>query len=120
MIARAVVLAVALAACQPPSPMTTRPAPPAQQLALLDLVGGWRWLYHIEEQGTARTEDERWRLDAAGAGEADVQHRVGPALDERPSRHRCRVDRADTADERLDAAQVRELPLCGGHDKHHA
>ena len=49
-------------ACQPQSSVTTRPAPPAQQLALLDLVGGWRWLYHVEEQGTARTEDERWRL----------------------------------------------------------
>jgi hypothetical protein len=53
-----------LAACEPPGrgTPTTRPAPPGQQLVLLDLVGGWRWLYRTEEQGTARVEDERWRL----------------------------------------------------------
>ncbi len=53
-----------LAACQPPGAATptTRPAPPAQQFTLLDLVGGWRWIYRTEEAGTTRVEDERWRL----------------------------------------------------------
>ena len=57
-------LAVALAACQPPgagSP-TSRPAPPAQQFTITDLIGGWRWIYHADEAGTSRVEDETWRL----------------------------------------------------------
>lgn len=61
-------IALALAACQPQgSGVTTRPAPPAQQMALLDLVGGWRWLYRTDERGTSRVEDEHWRLRADSA-----------------------------------------------------
>jgi hypothetical protein len=54
----------ALAACQPPGAgtPTTRAAPPAQQFTLLDLIGGWRWVYRTDEAGTSRVEDERWRL----------------------------------------------------------
>ena len=53
-----------LAACQPPGAgtPTSRPAPPAQQFTILDLVGGWRWLYRAEEAGTSRVENEEWRL----------------------------------------------------------
>jgi hypothetical protein len=29
---------------------------------LLDLVGGWRWMYRTDEAGTSRVEDEQWRL----------------------------------------------------------
>ena len=57
-------LAIALAGCQPPGAgtPTARPAPPAVQYTLLDLTGGWRWIYRTEEAGTARVEDEQWRL----------------------------------------------------------
>jgi hypothetical protein len=58
----ALTLAYALAAsaaCQPPA--TTRPLP-VKQLAVLDLVGDWRWLYRADEQGTSRIEEENWRL----------------------------------------------------------
>lgn len=56
--------AVVVVACQPPSTGTpaTRPAPPAQQYTLLDLVGGWRWLHRVDEADTVRVEDERWQL----------------------------------------------------------
>ena len=55
---------VLIAACQPPGAgtPTSRPAPPAQPYTLVDLVGGWRWIYHTDEAGTSRTEDEQWRL----------------------------------------------------------
>jgi hypothetical protein len=29
---------------------------------VLDLVGGWRWLYRADEQGTRRIEEENWRF----------------------------------------------------------
>jgi hypothetical protein len=29
---------------------------------LLDLTGGWRWVFHTTEGGTTRIEDETWRL----------------------------------------------------------
>ncbi len=52
-----------ICACQPASAPSTRPAPPpTQQLTILDLIGGWRWMLRTEEQGTSRVEDERWRL----------------------------------------------------------
>jgi len=56
---------VALAACQPPgaSTPTTRPAPAPLAFSLRDLVGDWRWLYHADEAGTSRVEDERWRFE---------------------------------------------------------
>jgi hypothetical protein len=58
---RAAFLALAaVAACQPPA-TSTRPLP-VKQLALLDLVGEWRWLYRAEEPGTTRVEEEDWRL----------------------------------------------------------
>ncbi len=57
------ILLALLCACQAPATATkTRPLPPPQQLKVLDLIGGWRWLYHTEEQGTSRVEDEQWRL----------------------------------------------------------
>jgi len=67
--ALAVVLAVlllglGLAACQPPatgSSKTRRP-PPARQLTLVELVGGWRWIHRTTEGGTTRIEDEVWRF----------------------------------------------------------
>ncbi len=54
----------ALAACTPPGAgtPTTRPAPAAQPYTLVDLVGEWRWVHKVDEQGTSRIEDERWRL----------------------------------------------------------
>jgi hypothetical protein len=58
-------LAIAtLAACQPPGSATptTRPAPPPHQYALVDLVGGWRWMLRTTEAGTTRVEDELWRF----------------------------------------------------------
>lgn len=60
---RAAALALAVAACQPPGTSTSTPhPPPVQQYSVLDLVGGWRWLYRTEEQGTLRIEEENWRL----------------------------------------------------------
>ena len=44
-----------------------------------------------------RAEDERRRLDAARAGDADVEHRVRPPLGERARRLQRRLDRADPA-----------------------
>jgi hypothetical protein len=57
-------LALALAACQPPSTSSSapRPAAPAEQYHLLDLVGSWRWLHKADEAGTSRVEDEQWTL----------------------------------------------------------
>jgi hypothetical protein len=53
---------VALAACAPPG--SSRRAPLVEQDALIDMVGGWRWLHRTEESesGTVRLEDETWRL----------------------------------------------------------
>lgn len=53
-----------LTACQPPSTSapTSHPARPAEQYTLLDLVGSWRWLHRVEENGTSRIEDEQWQL----------------------------------------------------------
>jgi len=62
-VSRAALLTL-VAACQPPgagSP-STRPAPAAQQFTLLDLTGGWRWVFRANDGGTARIEDETWRL----------------------------------------------------------
>ncbi|HUS30580.1 MAG TPA: hypothetical protein VMZ53_18855 [Kofleriaceae bacterium] len=61
---RAAVLALAVLivpACQPSGTSTSRPTP-AQQYAVLDLVGDWRWLYRTDAQGTTRVEEENWRL----------------------------------------------------------
>jgi hypothetical protein len=58
-----VAVAVLLCACQPPGP-SAHTARPAEQFTLLDLVGGWRWIYRAEEAGTSRVEDERWQLRA--------------------------------------------------------
>jgi hypothetical protein len=57
-------LCVPAAACQGPGASTpkARPAPPGQQFALFDLMGGWRWVFHTTEGGTSRIEDETWRL----------------------------------------------------------
>ncbi len=54
-----------LAACPAPAgPATTRPAPlaPVKLFELRELVGGWRWVFHAEEAGTSRVEEERWRF----------------------------------------------------------
>lgn len=50
--------------CQPSAgPKATRPAPqPRLQFALVDLIGGWRWVFHADEAGTSRTENEEWRF----------------------------------------------------------
>ncbi len=57
------VLAVAIAACGPPSTgATTRPPPAAFQFTLTDLVGGWSWLHRTTEVGTTRIESESWRF----------------------------------------------------------
>jgi hypothetical protein len=60
LVSRTLALAL-LAACQPSAPKA-RAAPPGQQFALLDLPGGWRWLFHTTEAGTTRIEQEDWRL----------------------------------------------------------
>ncbi len=52
-------LLLALAACQAP---TSARAPLVEQDAMIDMVGGWRWLHRTEENGTVRIEDEQWRL----------------------------------------------------------
>ena len=60
-------LAILFAACSPPgagTPASTRPAPPAHQLSVVELVGGWRWIYHGEDDAASRVEDERWRFRA--------------------------------------------------------
>jgi len=54
---RAAVVLLAVA-CTP----APHPNQPAQQLKLLDLVGGWRWLYRSSDGTTSRVEDEQWRL----------------------------------------------------------
>jgi len=36
--------------------------PPVEQIALTDLIGGWRWMHRADEEGTSRIEDERWRF----------------------------------------------------------
>jgi hypothetical protein len=61
---RLVIVALALAACQPAGAgtPTTRPAPPPRYHPLSDLVGGWRWLLRTREAGTTRIESETWRL----------------------------------------------------------
>jgi hypothetical protein len=59
---RAVVFVLAVAAaCQPQGSSTSRPQP-VKQYAAVDLVGDWRWLYRVQEQGTTRIEEETWRL----------------------------------------------------------
>lgn len=56
-------LVVALAACQPPaSPSASRPAPPARQYSVLDLVGTWQWMLRTDEAGTSRVEAETWHF----------------------------------------------------------
>ena len=72
---------------------------------------------HVAVDGL-RAEHERRRIDPARPGDPDVEHRVGPPLGERPRRLQRRLDRPDPAAERVDAADVRELPLGGGHDEH--
>jgi hypothetical protein len=53
-----------VAACRGPTASSPKAhaAPPGQQFALLDLTGGWRWVFHTTEAGTTRIEDEMWRL----------------------------------------------------------
>lgn len=57
-------LAALLVACQTPSATSSHPAKPEQHVALLDLSGTWRWVYHTEEDATSRVEDEVWQLRA--------------------------------------------------------
>jgi len=60
---RAALLALLVAACQPPGTSTSTSLPASvQQYSVLELVGGWRSLFHTEEQGTTRVEEENWRL----------------------------------------------------------
>ena len=61
---RAAALLALACACHPPSsaPATSHVASPPKQLAVLDPIGGWRWLLRTEDQGTSRIEEERWRL----------------------------------------------------------
>jgi len=50
-------------ACQPSGSGTSTARPtPSQQLSVLDLAGGWRWLHRTEAQGTTQIEEEIWRL----------------------------------------------------------
>ena len=53
-----------VAACQPPGAgaPSAKAAPAAQQFTLLDLTGGWRWVFRTSEPGTSRIEEETWRL----------------------------------------------------------
>lgn len=76
---------VAAAACQPPgaATTTTRPGSPADQYALLDLVGGWRWLHRADESGTSRVEEELWRLRPAGSGPARLVGRYARSVEVR-------------------------------------
>jgi hypothetical protein len=59
-------LLVALAACQPPG-TDSRHGIAADQIALLDLVGSYRWLHRGADNGTIRIEDEAWSLRADSA-----------------------------------------------------
>lgn len=78
-----------LSACQPPGAgtPTTRPAPPAQQYTILDLVGGWRWMLHTDETGTSRIEDEQWRLRADPQAPARLVGRYVRTVEVRSSDH---------------------------------
>lgn len=51
-----------LTACQPPGPGAPARPSPGEQLRLVDLVGGWRWIHRTTEGGTTRIEDETWRF----------------------------------------------------------
>jgi len=60
---RVTLLVTLAAACQPPGTSTSTSRPnAAKQYSILDLVGGWRWMYRVDEAGTSRVEDEQWRL----------------------------------------------------------
>ena len=51
---------LAMVGCQGPS--SAPRAPLVEQDAMIDMVGGWRWLHRTEQDGTVRIEDEQWRL----------------------------------------------------------
>jgi hypothetical protein len=58
----ALLASIASAGCQPPAAPKGPPAPPGFQFTLVDLVGGWRWLYKTDEAETSRVEEEVWRF----------------------------------------------------------
>jgi hypothetical protein len=59
-------------ACQPQGASPSHPVKPAHQVALLDFVGNWRWVYRVEEAATSRVEDEQWQLRADPAAPAKL------------------------------------------------
>ena len=60
---RAALLTLAACTAPPTGPATTRLAPPPARLySLVDLVGGWRWVFRADEAGTSRVEAEQWRF----------------------------------------------------------
>ncbi len=76
-VSRIALLTLAGCTASAATPATTHPAPPPLPLAafgLHDLVGGWRWVFHADDKGTSRVEEEHWRFQAIPG---DVNHLAG-------------------------------------------
>lgn len=60
---RAAFLVLAACATPPAPPTAAHPVSPiVKALSLADLVGGWRWVFHAQDAGTSRVEEEHWRF----------------------------------------------------------
>ena len=82
-----IALAALFAACQPSSAAAPLPSRPAQQLALLDLAGTWRWILHTDENATSRVEDELWQLHADPAAPSHLVGRYLRTVEVRSTDH---------------------------------
>jgi hypothetical protein len=71
---RAALLTLVACTAPPTGPAATRPAPPARVYELVDLIGGWRWVFRADEAGTSRVEAEQWRFRPVAG---DVGHLAG-------------------------------------------
>jgi hypothetical protein len=64
------------------------------------------------------SDDDRPRLEAPRAGDADVEDEVVPPLRESVRRRKRRLDRADPAAQLIDAIRGDQLALRGGNQQH--
>ena len=76
-----------------------------------------RGIDHVGVDGL-RAEHERGRLEPSGAGDADVEHRAGPARRQSPRSLQRRLHRSDAATEGVGVVHERELPVGRGDDEH--